>query len=118
MSAEPVAAVACVPPYLRQFTVDQDDDFAHSRFYTLVRARYPLSPQQVTCCYHLLRGLTADKEIVRAMGISASTVKRHLLNARRTMDIATREQIAWKLWRQYRRSRAMTRPGGGPCSTG
>lgn len=97
---------------------DQDDDFAHTRFYTLVRARFLLAPQEIAVCYHLLRGLTATKELAQAMHLREPTIKNYLRNVCDVLGTHSREHVVRTLWREYRRARAATRPGGEPCSTG
>lgn len=98
------------------WAADADDDLAHARFYRLVRSRWALTPQDVAMCYHLLRGVTLDKEIATTMRLGLTTVKGHMARIRARLGVASREQVVLALWPLYRRARAAA--GGGPCSTG
>jgi DNA-binding NarL/FixJ family response regulator len=60
---------------------------------TLVAHAYPLTDRELEITSHIVEGLQ-NKEIARDLGISAQTVKNHVLNITRKLQLYNRTQIA------------------------
>jgi DNA-binding NarL/FixJ family response regulator len=60
---------------------------------TLIAHAYPLTDREIEIASHIVQGLQ-NKEIARDLGISAQTVKNHVLNITRKLQLYNRTQIA------------------------
>lgn len=82
---------------MRDFPVDPDYPGVLQAFVNMAGRHLALSARQSEVLYHLVRGVTAEKDIARVMRISDQTVKNHGTEIRRK-GLVSREAAICRAW--------------------
>jgi len=111
----PEQTIAWLPSH--PFPIDPPNPVILRRYAYLAYHNYKMNARMAEATYHLLRGLTATKEIAVVMHLTEQRVKNALCQAHARTGTSTNAAMACRLWSLYRRASAAT-PGGDTCSTG